>query len=57
MLFRSQQVVPQPREIKTADFLTLAEIDERAADFTARRVRAALASLAGTGPAYTESGR
>ncbi|TQK71964.1 MULTISPECIES: NUDIX hydrolase [unclassified Nocardioides] len=52
-----QQVVPQPREIKTADFLTLAEIDERAADFTARRVRAALASLAGTGPAYTESGR
>ncbi|TNM41148.1 NUDIX domain-containing protein [Nocardioides albidus] len=52
-----QQVVPQAREIKTADFLTLAEIDERAADFTARRVRAALASLAGTGPAYTESGR
>jgi 8-oxo-dGTP pyrophosphatase MutT (NUDIX family) len=52
-----QQIVPQPREIKTADFLTLAEIDERAADFTARRVRAALASLAGTGPAYTESGR
>ena len=35
----------------------VAEIDERAADFTARRVRAALASLAGTGPAYTESGR
>ncbi|MCR1782412.1 NUDIX domain-containing protein [Nocardioides carbamazepini] len=52
-----QQVVPQAREIKTADFLTLAEVDERAADFTARRVRAALASLAGTGPAYTESGR
>ena len=52
-----QQVVPQAREIKTAEFLTLDEIDERAADFTARRVRAALASLAGTGPGYTESGR
>jgi len=52
-----QRIVPQAREIKTADFLTLAEIEERAADFTARRVRAALASLAGTGPAYTESGR
>lgn len=51
-----QRIVPQAREIKTADFLTLAEIEERAADFTARRVRAALASLAGTGPAYTESG-
>ncbi|GAA1521295.1 NUDIX domain-containing protein [Nocardioides humi] len=52
-----QQVVPQAREIKTAEFLTLAEVDDRAADFTARRVRAALASLAGGGPAYTESGR
>ncbi|WP_418058445.1 NUDIX domain-containing protein [Pimelobacter simplex] len=52
-----QQVVPQAREIKSAEFLTLAEVDERAADFTARRVRAALASLAGTGPGYTESGR
>ncbi len=51
------RVVPQAREIKTAAFLTLAEVDERAADFTARRVRAALASLAGSGPAYTESGR
>lgn len=51
------QVVPQAREIRAAEFLTLAEVDERAADFTARRVRAALASLAGEGPAYTESGR
>ena len=51
------QVVPQAREIRTAQFLTLAEVDERAADFTARRVRAALASLSGEGSAYTESGR
>ncbi|WP_028655808.1 NUDIX domain-containing protein [Nocardioides sp. J54] len=53
----ADQVVPQAREITTAAFLTLDEVEERAADFTARRVRAALASLAGTGPAYTESGR
>ncbi|HWJ09110.1 MAG TPA: NUDIX domain-containing protein [Nocardioides sp.] len=53
----AQQVVPQAREIRTAEFLTLDQVDERAADFTARRVRAALASLAGRGPAYTESGR
>ena len=53
----AEQVVPQAREIRTAAFLTLDEVDERAADFTARRVRAALASLAGEGPGYTESGR
>lgn len=53
----AEQVVPQAREIRAAAFLTLDEVDERAADFTARRVRAALASLAGEGPAYTESGR
>lgn len=53
----AEQVVPQAREIRSAAFLTLDEVDERAADFTARRVRAALASLAGEGPAYTESGR
>ena len=52
-----EQVVPQAREIRSAAFLTLDEVDERAADFTARRVRAALASLAGRGPAYSESGR
>ena len=49
-------IVPQAREIRTAAFLTLDEIDERAADFSARRIRAALANL-GAGPAYTESGR
>jgi 8-oxo-dGTP pyrophosphatase MutT (NUDIX family) len=53
----TDQVVPQAREIRSAAFLTLTEVDERAADFTARRVRAALASLAGEGPAYTESGK
>ncbi|WP_370290106.1 NUDIX domain-containing protein [Nocardioides sp.] len=52
-----QRIVPQAREIRSAAFLTLEEVDERAADFTARRVRAALASLEGRGPAYTESGR
>jgi 8-oxo-dGTP pyrophosphatase MutT (NUDIX family) len=52
-----EQVVPQAREIRTAEFLTLAEVDERAADFTARRVRAAMENLTGHGSAYTESGR
>lgn len=51
------RVVRQTREIRSAEFCTLAQVDERCADFTARRIRAALASLAGTGPAYTESGR
>jgi 8-oxo-dGTP pyrophosphatase MutT (NUDIX family) len=52
-----ERVVPQAREIRSAAFLTVAEVEERAADFTARRVRAALANLAGEGRAYTESGR
>jgi 8-oxo-dGTP pyrophosphatase MutT (NUDIX family) len=50
-------VVRQTREIRSVEFCTLDEVDERCADFTARRIRAALASLAGTGPTYTESGR
>lgn len=52
-----ERVVPQAREIRSAAFLTVAEVEERAADFTARRVRAALANLDGEGTAYTESGR
>ncbi|GAA4802351.1 NUDIX domain-containing protein [Nocardioides caeni] len=52
-----ERIVPQAREIQRAAFLTLEEVEERAADFTARRVRAALASLTGAGPGYTESGR
>ena len=51
-----EQIVPQAREIRSATFCTVDEVDERAADFSARRIRAALANLGG-GPAYTESGR
>ncbi len=50
------QVVKQAREIREAEWCTLEQVHERAADFTARRVQAALANLGG-GPAYTESGR
>lgn len=51
-----QRIVPEEREIRTAEFLTIEQVHERAADFTARRVTAALAALEG-GPAYAESGR
>lgn len=51
------QVVVQPREIRTAEFCTPAQVRERCADFTARRVEAALANAGGGGPSYTESGR
>jgi 8-oxo-dGTP pyrophosphatase MutT (NUDIX family) len=50
-------VVPQAREIRSVEFCTPEQVAERCADFTARRVQAALAALHGTGPAYTESGR
>ena len=47
----------QAREIQHAEFATVAEIRERCADFTARRIESALANLAdGGGPAYVESG-
>lgn len=52
-----EQVVRQEREIRSAEFCTLEQVDERCADFTARRVRAALANLTGAGSSYTESGR
>ncbi len=52
----SEQIVKQAREIRSAEFLSHAEVHERCADFTARRIDAALANL-GEGPAYTESGR
>jgi 8-oxo-dGTP pyrophosphatase MutT (NUDIX family) len=48
-------IVRQAREIRSAEFLTLDQARERCADFTARRLEAALANLGG-GPAYTESG-
>lgn len=51
------QVVPQPREIRTAEFCTLEQVYERCADFTARRVEAALERSRGAGSSYTESGR
>ena len=50
-------VVRETREIAAVEFCTLEQVRERCADFTARRVAAALASLAGTGPGYSESGR
>ena len=50
------EVVRQEREIRDAAFCTVEEVRERCADFTARRVEAALANLAGGAPAYTESG-
>jgi 8-oxo-dGTP pyrophosphatase MutT (NUDIX family) len=49
-------IVKQAREILAAEFLTLDEARERCADFTSRRLEAAIANLGG-GPAYTESGR
>jgi 8-oxo-dGTP pyrophosphatase MutT (NUDIX family) len=51
-----EDMVRQEREIRDAAFCTVAEVRERCADFTARRVEAALANLGGGGPAYTESG-
>lgn len=49
--------VLQAREIREVAFCTAEEVRERAADFTARRVEAAWASVTGTGATYTESGR
>ncbi len=51
-------IVRQEREIRSAGFFTIAEVRERCADFTARRIEAALRNLSGApGPSYTESGR
>ena len=51
-------VVPQAREIRQVRFCTMTEVHHLCADFTARRIDSALASLAaGSGPVYTESGR
>ena len=50
-------VVLQAREIRATAFLSPGEVHARSADYTARRVDAALASLQGTGAAFTESGR
>jgi 8-oxo-dGTP pyrophosphatase MutT (NUDIX family) len=53
----AEDIVKQAREIRTACFCTIDEVRDRAADFTARRVEAAIANLKAPGPAYTESGR
>ncbi|MGZ6831489.1 MAG: NUDIX hydrolase [Nocardioidaceae bacterium] len=53
----TDHIIAQPREIRDARFCTLDEVHELCADFTARRVEAALRNVDGGGPAYTESGR
>ena len=51
-------MVKEVREIRDAAFCTVEQVRERAEDFTARRVEAALAALHGeAGAGYTESGR
>lgn len=51
------QVVLQPREIRSAAFCTASEVRSRAADYTARRVAVALANVTGCAATpYTESG-
>jgi len=50
-------VVLQPREIRSVQFCTAAEVREHCTDFTARRIEAALRALDGGGSTYTESGR
>lgn len=52
-----ESVVREEREIRSVAFCSPEEVDARCADFTARRIHAALRNLAGEGPAYTESGR
>jgi 8-oxo-dGTP pyrophosphatase MutT (NUDIX family) len=51
----TETIVKQAREIRSAELCTPAQVRERCADFTARRVGAALDNLGGS-PAYTESG-
>jgi len=53
----ADKIVRETREIRAAEFCTLDEARARCADFTARRLEAAV-TLAheGAGPAYTESG-
>jgi 8-oxo-dGTP pyrophosphatase MutT (NUDIX family) len=46
-------MVAEPREIRQAEFCSLDQVAERCADFTARRI---LAAVDPVGPRYTESG-
>lgn len=50
-------VVLQAREIRATAFCSVDQVHDRAADFTARRVVAALAALEADRPGFTESGR
>ncbi|WP_460818984.1 NUDIX hydrolase [Nocardioides korecus] len=51
-------VVRQEREIRSAGFFGIADVRARCADFTARRIEAALRNTTSDpGPAYVESGR
>lgn len=53
-----ETIVKQQREIRDARFVTLAEAEEHCADFTYRRLRAALRNVSDDpGTPYTESGR
>ena len=51
------RAVLQAREIRAAAFCSTDDVHARAADFTARRVVAALGALGGGGSLFTESGR
>ncbi|MGN6781077.1 MAG: NUDIX hydrolase [Marmoricola sp.] len=50
-------IVRQEREIRSAAFHTVAEARDLCADFTVRRLEAALRAVHGGGTAYTEGGR
>jgi RimJ/RimL family protein N-acetyltransferase/8-oxo-dGTP pyrophosphatase MutT (NUDIX family) len=52
-----REVVREEREIQRAEFCTMEQVESRCADFTARRIHAALANARGEGASYTESGR
>lgn len=51
------RVVRETREIHAVEFCTAPQVEQRCADFTARRIAAALAALDSPAPAYVESGR
>jgi RimJ/RimL family protein N-acetyltransferase len=51
------RVVKQVREIASVELCTTRQVEDRAADFTARRIEAALNAVHADAPRYTESGR
>jgi RimJ/RimL family protein N-acetyltransferase/8-oxo-dGTP pyrophosphatase MutT (NUDIX family) len=54
----AETVEKQTREIRHAEFATLEQVDQRCADFTARRIRTALDNVRmTTSTTYAESGR